>query len=457
MLFLLFTICFASQLHATDLMDIYQQALENDPAFKEAYSTYLSTREAIPIARSALYPQVNVNALVGRNVQDIKTANLAVDQTYNSNQWQISASQAVFNYQAWALVQQAKASVKAAQATFNNAAQDLILRTARAYFNILLARDTLIFAKAKKRANRRQLEQAQARFRVGLDAITSVYEARAAFDQSVAEVISAHNNLINQSENLRKLTNHAYDYLAPLRDSRIPLIRPEPDNVNEWVDTGLKQNYNFYAAKYSLQAARENIRVQAAGGWPTLAIQANSNQTHNNINGPGSFFAPSRQTSSNIALALNFPVIQGGLVTAQTRQAQFDFQSASERLERTYRDVVVNSRIAFNTIIDGISKVKADRQTVISQQNSLESTEAQFQVGTRTMVDVVDAQRRLFEAQRQLAADQYDLINASLFLKYLAGTLNVNDLEEINAWLATTRISRFPPPLHKKCRIKNTK
>ncbi len=455
MLFLLFAICFAGQSHATDLMDIYQQALENDPFFKEAYSTYMSTSESIPIARSALYPQVNVNALVSRNIQDIRSTNLAIEQTYNSNQWQISASQPVFNFQAWALVQQAKASVKAAQATFNNAAQDLILRTARAYFEVLLARDTLIFAEAKQRANRRQLEQAEERFRVGLDAITSVYEARAAFDQSVAEVITARNNLVNQSENLRKLTNHVYEYLAPLRDSRIPLIRPEPNNVNEWVDTGLKQNYNYYAAKYSLQAARENIRVQAGGGWPTLAIQANSTQTHNNINGAGNFFAPSRQTSSNIALALNFPVLQGGLVTAQTRQAQFDFQSASERLERAYRDVVVNSRIAFNTITDGISKVRADRQTVISQQRSLESTEAQFQVGTRTMVDVVNAQQRLFEAQRQLAADQYNLINAGLNLKYLAGTLNVNDLEEINSWLITTRINRFPPPLPRRGKIKS--
>ncbi|WP_131782263.1 TolC family outer membrane protein [Legionella gresilensis] len=457
MLFLLFTICFAGQSHATDLMDIYQQALENDPTFKEAYSNYMSTSESIPIARSALYPQLGVNAQVSRNVIETKTASINFEQTYNSNQWQINASQAVFNFQAWALVQQAKATVKAAQATFNDAAQDLMLRTARAYFDVLLARDTLSFAEAKRRANRRQLEQAEERFRVGLDAITSVYEARSAYDQSVAQVITARNNLENQSENLRKLTNHIYAYLVPLRNSRIPLIRPEPNDINEWVDVGLKQNYNLYAAKYSLQAARENIRVQAANGWPTLGIQANSSQTHNDVHGGGgaSFFAPSKQTNSSIALALNFPVFQGGLVVAQTRQAQFDFQAASERLERVYRNVVVNSRIAFNTIIDGISKVQADRQTVISQQNTLQSTEAQFQVGTRTMVDVVNAQQRLFEAQRQLAEDQYNLIIATLNLKYLAGTLNVNDLEEVNSWLATTRVSRFPPPLPRKGKLES--
>ena len=144
---------------------------------------------------------------------------------------------------------------------------------------------------------------------------------------------------------------------------------------------------------------------------------------------------------------MNFPVFQGGLVEAQTRQAQYDFQTSSEKLEQSYREVIVNSQIAFNTIMEGLGKVKADRQTIISQQNSLESTDAQFQVGTRTMVDVVNAQQKLFEAQEQLASDQYDLINAILNLKYLAGSLNVNDLEEINSWLATTRIAGLPSQL----------
>lgn len=447
---LLFTIAgVPSVTYATDLMDIYRQALENDTVFKEAYSTYMSSREAIPQARSALYPQLNIGSQLARNVQDVITSGIHLAQTYGSTQWTVTASQAVFNYQSWAKVQQAKASVKASQATFNDAAQNLILRTSKAYFDVLFARDTLSFAEAKKRANKRSLDQAEERFKVGLDAITSVYEAKAAYDQSIAEVISAKNNQINQNENLRKLTNHVYEYLSPLRDSRIPLIKPEPDNVDEWIDIGLKQNYNLYAAKYSLQAARENMKSLSAGGWPTLAVQGNSNQTRNNITNP-SILIPAKQTLSNVALALNFPIVQGGLVQSQTRQAQFDFQSSSEQLEKTYRDVVVNSNIAFNNIIDGISKVKADRQTVVSRVNSLESTEAQFQVGTRTMVDVVNAQQRLFESQTQLAQDQYNLINSLLTLKYLAGTLNANDIEEVNSWLATTRIDRFPPSDIKK-------
>lgn len=464
---LLLTIGFSSLLQAADLIDVYRQALENDPSFKGAYSKFMSSSEALPQARAALLPQVTTGAQIARNNLrvgvsgdlvpgvPITDTSFLVDQTYNSDQWQIQASQAIFNFQSWAQVQQAKASVKAALATFNNAAQDLILRTAKAYLDVLLARDTLNYAEAKKRANKRQLEQAQQRFDVGLDPITSVYEAKAGYDQSVASVISAKNNQINQNENLRKLTNHVYDQIAPLRNSEIPLIIPEPNNVEDWIAAGIRQNYKLFAATYSLQAARENIKAKSGSGWPTLTVQGNSTQTRNSVTG-SNFFVPSDQWTSSIALAMNFPVYRGGLIESQTRQAQFDFQSSSEALEQTYRDVVVNSQIAFNSIKDGISMIKADRQTVISRQNSLESTEAQFQVGTRTMVDVVNAQEKLFESQKQLATDQYNLINAILNLKYLAGSLNVTDLEEVNSWLATTRINNYPPPERVKLKKRKT-
>ena len=436
--------CFLSVCYGADLMDIYEQALENDPTFKKAYSTYLSSAEAIPQALAALRPQASFNASEGLTNMQVSGVGDSLNSTYDSTIWQVKASQALFNYQAWSQVQQAKASVKASQATFNDAAQDLILRSAKAYFSVLLAGDTLSFAEAKKRANKRQLEQARQRFLVGLDPITPVYEAKAGYDQSISQVIAASNDLVNQNENLRKLTNHVYESLSPLRNSQIPLIKPEPANVNEWIDLGLKQNYKLYAAKYRLQSSRDNIKAQASASWPTLAVQGSSVQTNNHVSS-SSFFLPDQQTVSNVSLALNFPVFQGGLVLSKTRQAQYDYQSSSEDLETVYRDVVVNSRIAFNTIIDGISKVKADRETVLSQDNALKSTDAQFEVGTRTMVDVVNAQRRLFEAQTQLASDQYELIKAILNLKYLAGTLNVQDLEEIDAWLKTTRIAGFPP------------
>lgn len=444
---LLLPISFSTPTYAADLMEVYQQSLENDPIFKAAYSTFMSNSEAIPQARAALLPQLSFGGSLARNLLTVNVSGsspLNSTQPFDSTMWRVNASQAIFNYQSWARVQQAKASVKAALAAFNDAAQDLMLRTAKAYLDVLLSKDTLNFAEAKKRANKRQLEQAQQRFNVGLDAITSVYEAKAAYDQSIAEVISAQNNQINQNENLRKLTNHVYDHLASLRNSTIPLIKPEPNNVHDWVATGLKQNYNLFVAKYNMQAARENVKAQSAGSWPSFSLQGNSSQTRNFSNS-SNFFVPADQLLSSVSVQMDFPVFQGGLVQANTKQAQYDFQTTSEQMDQTYRDVVVNSTIAFNTIVDGISKVKADRQAIISRKNSLDSTDAQFQVGTRTMVDVVTAQQRLFEAQEQLASDQYGLINAILRLKYLAGSLNVNDLAEVNSWLATTRFNGLPP------------
>lgn len=446
--------------HSTDLIDVYRQSLENDPTFKAAYSTYMSQSEALPQAWAALLPQLNISALAGRSEQEVRSTVVDITQPYNTNQWKVAASQAIFNYQAWSQVQQARAGVKAALAKFNDAAQNLILRTSAAYLDLLFARDTLNFAEAKQRANKRQLTQAQQRFNVGLDAITSVYEAQAAYDQSIAQVISAQNNLVNQGERLSKITNHVYDNVAMLRDSKIPLIKPEPNNPDDWVATGLSQNYNLFAARYALQASRDNIKVQTAASWPVFAIQGMNTTTHNdsgnNTSTPagsnpvtnnlaGNILIPSKQAISTVAVTMNFPVFQGGLVLSKTRQAQFDFQTSSEQVEQVYREVVVNSRIAFNTIKDGLSKVSADRKTIVSQQNSLDSVYAQYGVGTRTMTDVVNAQQNLFEAQRQLAGDQYALINSLLNLKYLAGTLNVNDLEEINSWLATTRVNGLPP------------
>ena len=446
---------------SADLMDVYHQALDNDPMFKAAYSNFLAQSESLPPAWASLLPQLTLAALAGRNQQFVDAGVYTIQQTYNGNVWKVNASQAVFNYQAWENVQQAQSSVKAALATFNDAAQNLILRTTNTYLQVLLAQDTLNFAEAKKRANKRQLDQAQERFNVGLEPITSVYEAEAAYDQSLAEVITSKNNFINLNQNLSRITNHVYEHIAALRNSTIPLIQPEPSIVDEWITTGLKQNYNLFAARYKLQAARDNIKANSAGNWPVFSIQGNVTDTHldsspSTYNGSSStsssasnlvnnLFIPQQQRIASVSINVNFPIFQGGLVASQTRQAEYNFQTTSQKFEQVYRDVVVNSNIYFNTIVDGINKVKADRQTIVAQQNSLDSVWAQYSVGTRTMTDVVLAQQHLFDAQRQQASDQYDLINAILNLKYYAGTLNVSDLEEINSWLETVRIATLAP------------
>ncbi len=445
---------FAEPVLATDLMDVYHQALENDPKFKSEYSNFLAKSESLPQAWSLLLPKISLDALINRNAQFVSTTSILINQKYNGNEWRLAANQDVFNYQAWKQVEQAGSGVKAALANFNDSAQDLILRTSTAYFEILLAQDTLTFAESKKAANQRQLDQATQRFNVGVDTITSVYEAQAAYDQSTSEVIAAKNNLINKNQQLSKITNNLYDYLSPIRNSKIPLIKPEPNNVDKWVEVGLRQNYLLNSAKYQLQAARDNIKAKSAANWPVFSIKGSIIDTHFD-NGPDavtstSSFAsniliPNERKISNISLNMSLPIFQGGLVASQTRQAKYEFQVSGQQLEKIYREVIVGSNIAFNTIIDGITKVKADRQTINAQENSLKSVSAQYDVGMRTMTDVVLAQRNLFSAQKQLATDQYHFIKAILNLKYQAGTLSVTDLEEINAWLETTRINNVAP------------
>lgn len=437
----------ASSGFATDLLQIYQESLNCDPVFKQAYTTYMANREAVPQAWSALLPQILGTGFIARVRQtpiqpdpitlDNRTFSLVPPAvTYDSNQWSVTLSQAVFNYQAWSQVSQAKSSVRQAQATFNAAAQNLILRVAQAYFNVLQAEDTLRFTKAENRANKRQLDQATQRYKVGLEAITSMYEAQAAYDTTAAQVITDENNVKNQYENLRRLTNQTYTSLAPLRDAKLPLIKPAPENVQRWVDTALQQNYNFAAARFSMEAARQNIATKASGALPTVTFQANHTA---NANSDDKLVVPPTfaGTNDSVQLALNFPAFQGGLVLSQTRQAKYNFETAAQFLEQSYRDTVVNTRISYNNVIDGLSKVKADRIAVMSAANSAESTEAQYEVGTRTMVDVLLEQQKLFQSQTTLAIDQYTYINAILNLKYAAGTLSAQDIMEINAWLAS--------------------
>lgn len=449
-------ICFlATKAFSIDLMDVYHQALDNDPVFKEAYSVFLAKSEALPQAWAQLLPQIGIAALAGRSQQLVDSGAIVVQQTYYSNQWKVNASQAVFNYQAWERVKQARSDVKAAMAEFNDAAQKMMLRTIHAYLQLLLARDNLNFAEGKKRANKHQMEQAKERFNVGLDTITSVYQARAAYDQATAEVISDRNKITNKNQDLSRITNHTYTQIAPLRNNNIPLTEPEPKIVDEWITTGLKQNYSLYAARYNMQAARDNVKAFSSANWPVITMQGNIVDTNNSSSGlfgnsntplsvfAGNIFIPREQRIAGVSLNANLPLFQGGLVASQTRQAEYNFQSKGQQLERVYRNVVVSTNTSFHNIMDGIQKVHADRRTLISQQKVVDSIAAQYSVGTRTMTDVVMAQQNLLKVQQRLATDQYCLIETILKLKYYAGTLNVSDLEEINTWLETTRVAKL--------------
>jgi outer membrane protein len=435
--------------------------LENDPSFKRAYSIFMAESTALPQAMSALLPQINTDALIARSYTEVFSGNLLdVNRTYSQNRLNVSASQTIFNLKLWSLLEQARMNVRAALANFNDSAQSLILRSAQSYFEVLLAQDNLNTVNVQRQAYKRQLQQAQDRFNVGLDPVTTVYQAKAAYDQSNATVISAENNLIKAQQNLSKLTNHTYGAVAPLKNKTIPLIQPEPIQVESWVTTSLKQNYKLYAAKFYLEAARQNIKMQFSGHLPYFTLSGSFSEIHNLV-GPytpvsltpgaagntlfNNIFVPQMQRNANTGFSMNLPIYQGGLVAAKTKEAEFKFQDYSHQLEYIKRELIANTQITFNNITNGIAKVKADRQSLVSEKCSLESIENQYQAGTKTITDVLFAQQQYFQTQLQYTNDQYSLILQLLQLKYFAGSLNVKDLEEINSWLETKQISDLNP------------
>ena len=449
--------------HATDLLETYYEALDNDPVFKSAYSQFLADSQSISNAWSSMLPQLTVNALFNRVYTEVQAGlNINVNRTYNQKQFNFQASQTIFNYKLWSMLEQARVNVRASLANFNDNAQNLMLRSAKMYFDILLAEDDLHTSEVQRHANQRQLEQAQERFNVGLDPITTIYQAKAAYNQSVALVVSAQNNLIAAKQNLAKLTSHTYDAIAPLKNSEIPLVHPEPMNPETWVSTSLKQNYKLIASQYYLEASRQNIKVQFSSHLPYFNIYGQGVETHNLVSGINTqvktisadqlfnqIFVPELQRNAVVGFNVSLPVFQGGLAVSKTREAEFQFMNMSNQLENVRRELIANTNITYYTITSGIEKVKADRATLASQQISLDSIQEQHQVGTKTITDVLFAQQQYYQTQLQYHADQYNLITQILQLKYLAGSLDVRDLEEINSWLATSRIRGLSPNAQK--------
>ncbi len=434
--------------HGADLLQVYQQALANDQTFQSDKATYEAATQQYPIALSAILPEIG---LTGQATTDA-TRNFAATDLFPANisnkgyTYTLSASQPLIDFGSLFNVHAANDTVKQAAANYAAAAQDLLLRTASAYFNVLQAEDTLRFTEAENEANKRQLDQAEQRFKVGLDAITSVYDAQASYDGSKARVIAAKNDVQNTKEQLREITDVFYNNLAKLKKP-MPLISPKPKNVETWVQKADHYNFSIQAAKYAMAAARENIKVAFAGHLPTLDLTGNITRNRFGGNASGADADSFGRTNNRIetaGLSLNLPIFQGGLVNANVRQEQYNYENAVAQLEQTHRSVSVQLRQTYNSIIAGISLIKADKQTVKSRLATLRSTEAALQVGTRTIVDLLLAQSQLFEAQNTLAIDQYTYINNTLQFKQLAGTLTYRDLVAINSWLRGQKSSQSP-------------
>ncbi len=413
---------------ADDLADVYRKALAADPQYLAATAAYQAALEVKPQSRAGLLPDVGLSGSASRDRYDPRTSG---PTTYATNQsYSVNLRQPVFRRDRFIQLQQADSRIAQADAVFTSAQQELILRVATRYFAVLGARDNLAFVRADKEALQRTLDQAQQRFEVGLAAITDTLKAQAAYDISISDEISAEQLLADSQEALRELTGSLPDTLEILSD-QIPLLVPEPTDQDQWVRSAIEQNPLMLAAQAATETAKQEIQVQNSGHYPSLDMVAGFSYRDNSFGGVIS----QERNDSSVGLELNLPLYQGGAVTSRTRQQRSLYEQAVEEKEQQYRATERQTRDNYRGIVSGISRVSALKRAIESNEKAYEAAKSGFDVGTRDIVDVLDAQRELLRARRDHARSRYDYLLSTLRLKQAAGILAEEDLLQVNELL----------------------
>jgi outer membrane protein len=448
--------CLAASASAQEsLIDIYNRALQADPAIREAEATYLSQAEVKPQARAALLPNVNLTARKASSHSDspggsdigggISVGSRTISDQDQQN-WQIGLTQTLFNWSNYATLRGAEKRVARAETDYEAAKQSLMIRVSQRYFDVLGAEDNLSSASAQREAVSRQLEQAQRRFEVGLIAITDVQQSQAGYDDAVAVEIEAQRGVASAHESLREIIGEIIMDLAAPTDNA-PLLSPDPPNPEQWVQTALQQNLALVSSRLATEVALEDIDVARGSRLPTLSLTAGYSNAKNNsvteifvddpILGRTNTVRsiPTEPEGRTWSLDLRFPIFTGGLNQSRINQSVYNHRVASEALERISRQTERQTRDAYLGVISNVARVRALRQAVESNRTALRATEAGFDVGTQTTVDVLTAQNLLRRAETSYSASRYQYILNVLLLKQAAGTLSVPDLEEVDGWL----------------------
>lgn len=433
-----------------DLLAVYARALANDPQIREAEATRRANREARPQAIANLLPQANASAGYTREqISGPSLDTLPLDgQSFiedgsgsgrqNVHTWNVQLQENLFSWANWVALRRADKTVAQAEANYAAAEQSLIQRVALRYFDVLASADNLDAQQAALESISRQLEQAQKRYEVGLIAVTDVEDAKAARDNGAAAVIDAKRTLANSVEALRAVTGQEYDVLAkPSAD--LPLKGPDPVDVEQWVRRSMDDNLTLIASRLSADIARDDVEAAFSGHLPSIALSASRSRNDvaaiTDLNQGGALSVYSNQLTSQYSLQLNVPLFSGGGTQSRVRQAQYQWIAAKARLEGTSRQTELQARDAYYGVISGVSRVQALRQARESSETALRATEAGYEVGTRTAVEVLDARRTLVQAVTNYSRSRYDYINDVIALQLAAGTLDRRTLDEINGWL----------------------
>ena len=418
----------APALPAHDLYSLFNKAVLADPQLKAARAQYHAVAETKNQARSGLLPQVSASASSSAN----KQTSSGTKYNYRSDSLSLNLTQPIFNYASFVKLKQAKATVKKANAELNAAYLELMVRVSERYFSVLTSVDRLVYAESERTAIARQLEQASKRFEVGLTAITNVHEAKAARDLAEAQVITAENELANSREALHEIINEDAAQLHRLKEN-IPMISPEPANMEQWTATALKQNLTLQAAEHEVAVAKSEITIRKSGHLPTVDLVASQDQTETD----GGSFGPRDTETGSVELRLTVPLYSGGNTQSRTREANHLYARARENHEKQRRSTVRQARDAYRGVVAGISRVRALKQAIVSTESAVQATQAGFRVGTRTIVDVLVSQRELYKAKSDYSTARHEYVVNLLRLKLAAGTLSVSDLQVVNGWLSS--------------------
>ncbi len=420
----------------TDLVTVYQEAAKNNADIAAARADYQARREVVPQARAGLLPNLSAGANYGDTRTELDSPSTTISRS--GLVYQANLSQPLFRADRWFQLQAAEATSEQASLELSATEQNLILQSAETYFAVLRAQDNLASTKAEEAAFKRQLDQANERFDVGLSDKTDVLEAQAGFDTARANRLLAERAVDDAFEALVALTHRDYMAVEGIVHS-LPVLAPTPNDAKSWVDTAAAQNLNLQASLYAVTAAEENLRQRKAGHAPTLDAVASYQQGDNDSLGftnSGGLPRYSGDVSQrSIGLQLNIPIYSGGLTSSQVREAYQRLGQTEQLRESLRRQVVQNTRNLFRAVNTDVETVQARRQSIISNQSALEATEIGYQVGTRNIVDVLDAQRQLYSAVRNYNDARYDYILNNLRLKQAAGTLSPADLEALGSFL----------------------
>ena len=404
---------------AENLLQVFELAQASDPEYLATGAENRAAQEIRPQALAGLLPIVNVSADAAWNERQRS-------DDYRSHTLILNIAQPIYRRDRRIAVDQAGSRIARADALYAAARQDLMVRVAERYFRVLEAEDELSFAQATLEAFEQQLKQSRQRFEVGLIAITDVEEAKAGFDLARAQLIAAENALDTAREALRETSGEYQERLAPLGD--MPMVTPEPADIDKWTEVALGQNLRMLAAGHQTETARREIERVQAGNSPTLDAFGSYGLNDSTSRGGDT-------RNASIGLRLNMPLYTGGSVLSRTRESRHRYQQNLDVLERERRRAQRETRDAYLGVNSGISRVIALEQAVRSSETAAEAIEAGFQVGTRTSVDVLDAQRDLFRARRDLAEARYSYVLDVLRLKRAAGVLSEDDLRQISIWL----------------------